>query len=722
MKRQLNKRNLTALIVFFLSLITLSVFFCVGDIEYKNEINGTPKITLGVSDIENTNDCRIEKDGLFVVKGDDPYIIFKTDEPVTITSARAAISDNEIPDIASKIDLAKNKKEGFTEFAKNNRYNTKDGLVFNFLQKEDTSPEKYTYFKLYLTANCRFSGLEIYDSPILTTESFASVSPLRYVAVLVASLLITALCLFLYNLFSLDKKLTLDTVDSLLKKRRRAICSVILLLLTIIIVLWSLRNYTGGSSAKILKFFVVLIISAAAFLIYRLQYIKKCSVETVFLISAVVLGAFSILMFAPCTVPDETSHIASAYNLSNYITFRHSGANGKILVREADLDLYKSIATTKLTRGYYSAIKNHFALFCDNSTLVETTLTPNKNAPFGYIFSGLGITVARLLNLGTVPLVYMGRIFNFAAYTAMSYFAIKKIPVGKIAVYCIALLPMSVQLAVSYSYDSITLAFAMLFVSQIVYMMYKRTPICGKDLTAATVFAILLAPSKLVYTPFILLAILIPRKNFKSAKQAKIFKTVIILSGVFSLFVLQFLISSTSISSASGIVQWAKEPGYTVKWSLANIFATVKIFFRTINYYKIYYFEMMIGDHFGWLNIRAEWVYIALTAALLFASFVSKKGDPEECVRPSGRVWILLISAVSAVLVLASMFFSWTPTSSTMVDGVQGRYFIPLLLPLALVFRGLPFKFRKNSDRHIALVTFFANIMLLANVMEFLPV
>ncbi len=716
MNKIFNKRNLTALVIFTCSFVLLFVALCRGDVVYENKFDGEPILTLGADDITEKNDCRIEN-GVYIPDGDNPYIVFKTDA-VKASYARFAYSENNVPVIAAQLDFGENESDFDADKTpanfKNNRYNLKDGFIFKLNKKANS------YFRLHLTERCKIGGLEFYAKPIVTHESMAPVSSARYLAVFGASVIIALVCWLLYARLSGDKLLTLDNADAFFEKHRRLIFFAVLLIVTLFSVNGSLSTFTGGA-VKYFKIFAFAVIIAAAALLYYLLYIRKCKIQTAFLVSAVVMGVFCMIMFTPFTVPDEPSHMASAYRISNFMTFDF-GQDGKMLIRRSDINAYNNYAQTGLTRSYYGTLKKCAEFFCSDSTLVTHREILNSGAPFGYVFAALGITVARILNLGPLPLFYMGRLFNYAAYVAMVYFAIKKIPVGKIAVCAVALLPMSMQLAISYSYDPIVLAFALMFTAQIVYLIYKPETVTRKDVITASAFAALLAPSKLVYTPLVLLALLIPRRNFKSKRSAITGKTAIVAIGFISLIVLQFLVFRTGVSADSGIIKWAGESGYTITRSLAYPLNTVKIFVKTFAESLSFYISSMVGNLFGWLSVSVDWIFFAAATVLLLFSFFRKKSDSPEHIRPTGRLLILAALAASSLLILASMYLGWTPLSYTSIVGVQGRYFLPLLLPAALVFRSLPISLGNNSDRHIMLLIFFSNILLFSNMLNNLPI
>ena len=75
----------------------------------------------------------------------------------------------------------------------------------------------------------------------------------------------------------------------------------------------------------------------------------------------------------------------------------------------------------------------------------------------------MGITLARALGLGSIGLLFLGRLFNLLFYTGMGYLTMRRMPFGKEVVFGVGLLPMTLNLVSSMSYDVMILAMTAYF-------------------------------------------------------------------------------------------------------------------------------------------------------------------------------------------------------------------------------------------------------------------
>ena len=127
---------------------------------------------------------------------------------------------------------------------------------------------------------------------------------------------------------------------------------------------------------------------------------------------------------------------------------------------------------------------------------------------------------------------------------------------------------------------------------------------------------------------------------------------------------------------------------------------------RTLIGLGSWYWNTMIGSSLGWLEIPVRGYLITILTICLFLSVFSVKED--ECAVFSTqrqKTCMGVIVFLGVVLIHLVMFVGWTGLASKQIQGVQGRYFIPLLPLFLLLFRGKGIVLGKHVPSLIAVTT-----------------
>lgn len=476
------------------------------------------------------------------------------------------------------------------------------------------------------------------------------------------------------------------------------------------------RAFSGGGAALAWIYCGAALLGTAFVVwIFWLALRRDFRVERIFLWVMVVLSLAYLLFFPPISVPDEQAHYISAYRMSNFFSF-HWGqlGNPEVLMRTDDALFYSAVSprgTVDLQQ--YMLTAQHLSLFASDTQIIPQAYDTATNVPLGYLASALGIAVGRILRLGAVPVFYLGRLFNVAQYIALAYVAMRRIPYGKMVVFAISTFPMTLHLCASYSYDCMVIGVSLLFVAEVLRMIHGERVARGQ-LICCGVLAFILAPSKLVYTPLLFLVLLIPGEKLRSAfPWPRALKALLIAAGVAGILVSQLgNLSGYVGESAGAYVAWADEPGYDLGWVLQHPMGTVSIFVQTIARMGAYYACTMLGSSLGWFQLNLPpFLYVPFAVFFVLA-----------CLRRQGecgaygfwrRSWIALLVVGSCGLVLASMLLSWTPLSYSVIQGVQGRYFLPILPAVFLLLRGRSITVERGVDRIIAFGSAYFNVLAL---------
>ena len=415
------------------------------------------------------------------------------------------------------------------------------------------------------------------------------------------------------------------------------------------------------------------------------------SVDKAFVIILSFLGLLFCFVFVPGSVPDEFYHYLASYRYSDSALFQQNDVTG-LMMRADDASFYNNALSSVLNQKSYSNLADACFLAQDTSPIFVEKWDGSdfgNNLPQQKLASAIGILFGRLLGLGSYPVFYLGRLFNLGFFVVLVYFAVRVMPFGKNIMRVVAMLPMTLHLAASYSYDAGIIGMAFLLTAFCLKAIYGNGFIEKRTCVAILVLTALLAPCKIVYFAISLSALLIPSKRFSCKKNARLFKLGVIGLGVLAIVLIRMpaLVSMSGVEAEEYTVSRGDEAGqfYTLSEVLNNPLKFILIFARTAIVMADNYLYTMLGKSLGWFQegIDAPWFFTIMLLLIVIASSVPTPAD-KNVARPSHRIIFLLICCLIWLGLHLSMLIGWTFNTSPIIQGIQGRYFLPCL-PLALL-------------------------------------
>lgn len=443
---------------------------------------------------------------------------------------------------------------------------------------------------------------------------------------------------------------------------------------------------------------------------YALIIVKQVPLHKLILVFGFAFGVLSCLINTPGSVPDEPAHASNIYLWSNRLLLlpetEAADQNNPVYrdvvstMRRADLASEPWLLGRETTTEAYRNILKHtnWVYSADEREVVSATLRDNSVTPVVYLPAIIGFTIARLLSLGYYPMLMLGRLCMLAFYVFAASWAIKKIPVGKMALFVTALLPMSLHLAASLSYDAVIIALSMMTFAYIMYLAYGEIErIRWKEILTMLALAALLAPCKVgVYLPVLILIFLIPRGKFSGKVQRLAFFFALLTAGLVSCVLLN--LQELSVASHSELEQVTSgEALYTAQWAFSHPAEVMKIMLRTIKLDFFYRINEAVGQTLSWATVRISgWIILGFELCLL-TTVLKLDGETIAAPKPAQRLLVLLPVCIGVAMFMIGMLVWWTPQGSEVILGIQGRYFIPFI-PLAL-FAVPKISFKFHSKR-----------------------
>ncbi len=472
------------------------------------------------------------------------------------------------------------------------------------------------------------------------------------------------------------------------------------------------------------KFFFFMFLGVEAFiaLFWYLAFVRKARIETVFLVTVLGLGLFYNVLLTPQMVPDEAKHIDMAYRYSNELLGYESLGDTSCLMRADDAEM--EFTSSPTFRNYRNIYYGLFSRVQDDR-MVEAEVNSNiEGSILFYAPAVLGMTLARLLHLGTVPMLLLARYLNLLAFALLTWFGIKRLPFGKLTLFLIAVLPINMQQCTSFSHDAMVHGILFLFSCLCLEAIYEKKELTGWQMLLLELLGVMAVYCKSgSYLPLMLLILLIPAASYGSRKKkwtatATVFGMLLLVFAAKNMSMVTGIAATTDatsvVSTGDGT---AYATGYTLSYFLHDPLQLIYMIVNTILDKGGFYVESLIGYKLGWVEIETSTMIVVLFLFLLFLSNCQTR--EESIFVTAGQRSVMILSCLGcAGLIVLGMLLSWTPMGYVSVEGVQGRYFLPFLLILLTACRNRMIFLRQKMDRGIMAAAVTGQLLTIAYVIK----
>ena len=326
-----------------------------------------------------------------------------------------------------------------------------------------------------------------------------------------------------------------------------------------------------------------------------------------------------------------------------------------------------------------------------------------------YLPQAFGLKLGRTVGLPFLQTIWLGKFFNLLVYSLIFSLSIKYAKFGKRALLCVGLLPTSLFLAASYSYDAFVTAFLMLGLVMILNELADREAELNWKCITVGVFAMILGSfSKAVYIPLLLLLCFIPKEKFRNGKQRKFFVLTVMMSS-FVLPALGNVVGNidTAGDSRGGNTSVTRQ----IMYILGAPFAYIKLLLETMaNSVGEYFLGYKSRTFFGYMGGNRENLYLL---SVVLTVFVTVTGENKIRLNRKMKIMMGVILTGVAALIWTALYLDFTPVGAEMINGVQPRYYIPLMFPVMLLFSSDRIKCEINELRYNRIVL-LTNLVILS--------
>ncbi len=405
--------------------------------------------------------------------------------------------------------------------------------------------------------------------------------------------------------------------------------------------------------------------------------------EILFVVIALFFGTLSVFLVPQLSVNDEGAHLYRSYSLSTGDIDGHHCSYPQEIINKVK----------ESSKGIYS-----FDLSQESSPTLKPHACGSAGSyyPIMHLPQSVGIFISKVIHDSPALMVLMGRMANLLFFVTAMYFIIRFAAVGKWVFFVISLLPISIHTAASLSYDTFNTVAILAFVCMILNLFGQKTNLTKKQITLLAVLSLFVAVAKTSNLVLLLLLFALPRKLFEKT----IFKRSIINKLVITLGI--------SVASLVSIVIWQKISGN----DLANTPLSNKVQDNPFYFLAILY-NTYINPFFGYNDVVVRGVVgefssfkyhlptflVVLSYGLIAFSLLLKNKSEESYLKISLKPITYASTAVftiSLLVITYGLYALWATlpyrlgSNAFYADGVQGRYFTPLLallIPLGIWMR-----------------------------------
>lgn len=306
----------------------------------------------------------------------------------------------------------------------------------------------------------------------------------------------------------------------------------------------------------------------------------------------------------------------------------------------------------------------------------------------GLVYQAIGIKLARGIGLPFHYMFLAGRLAGLVMYITIMSLAIYFIPIGKKCLAFIGVMPTSLFIAICYSYDTAVMAFISLGIALLLreWLDKEKENIELKNMFIAYCCLAWGTLPKAIYAPIALIGYAIPEERFKNKKQARIFKICITL--LFIMLMASFIIPQLLNPGARTDARVQGTDGASqMGMIIGHVFVYAKVLLKNV-WDSLGSYTIGEGTYLlmGHLEMSGYKYLIPIMAVLVIVT--DQIYDNVYEINMKQKIWLSVLIMGMVAMIWTALYISFNEIGATSIQGVQGRYYHPLLILLYIVLGG----------------------------------
>ena len=430
------------------------------------------------------------------------------------------------------------------------------------------------------------------------------------------------------------------------------------------------------------------------------------------LVMFLVVESLSLLI-PPLQSADESAHLSRAYLLSEgdiFLEAPDGDTGGNIdtglVAYIASFDSVTSQYQTKVTRAN---ILSSQQLTWTGRRQFQDIFNTAVYFPIPYIPQAAAFFIGEHAHLRIATTYYLSRLLSLFVALSLLFAAAALYPMP-LFVLALFVTPMSLFQLASPSLDGVTFGTCALMAALFLRGSDPRVSFTRCMHAGLSLCCLSLAVSRIAMIPVTLLplALFSKRRSYAYVLSAA-FSFLLSVAWIAYAVVTVKGMPGREVGALGTLFEYVLHPA-SLFWIVFNTFTNTDVLWS--------YWAQFVGV-FGYLDTPLD-PYVYITFALCLGALVAISFWCDRFHRLDQGDWILIASAVlSLFLNFVIELITWTPPGAQEIEGIQGRYFTPVLIIGGYaLFRGPPLQAAIKWEA--AITVFFAAIAILSTVPKLL--
>ena len=393
-------------------------------------------------------------------------------------------------------------------------------------------------------------------------------------------------------------------------------------------------------------------------------------IEKLFLVLFLIIGSFYTLAIPVGRAPDEVSHFYRIYEITegHFVSDISENGDSAGSLEPENISIVKDFSGNNTYINYYDIFEK-LGTQANSEKVFLSTSADGYNI-ISYLPQVTGMFIGKIFQLPFLISAYLAKFANLIFCAIILYFSIKYIPFLKKIIFVIAFLPISMQAMTSLSSDAPIIVTAISLISFILYATYSmKTTFTKKHYFLIFSICLFLCITKIVYAPLCLLLFTIPKERFGKLNRKII--SILSIGALISVFYLLWNFMIPPLRTVS-------DSSAQINLILQNPLKYIGILFNSISTNFLLYFSGILGGDLEWFDVHPPMIYL-ISFYTIFVLLCSKECKSAR-INKTFKILSIFLSILVVILIFTAMFIAWTKVGENIIDGVQGRYLLPLLI------------------------------------------